>query len=84
MSVIDVVVPFLACFILLGVGVSLIFDLFKIRELFTGQGSPLSELRHVRQALVSIGSRTMGAFFCILAVLGIFAISSSLQFIHSG
>lgn len=48
MSVMDVAIPFLICFILLGVGVSLTFNLFGVREFFTGQGSPLSEWRHVR------------------------------------
>ncbi|RZD59197.1 hypothetical protein C0Q59_18930 [Streptomyces albidoflavus] len=72
------VVPFIVCFILLGVGGFLIFDLFKIREFFTGQGSPLSELRLVQEAFVSVGSQVIGAFFCILAVLGVFVISPSL------
>ncbi|PKR41854.1 hypothetical protein CWE27_28865 [Streptomyces sp. EAG2] len=78
MSVMDVTIPFLICFILLGVGVSLTFDLFGVREFFTGQGYPLSELRHVRQSFVSIGSQVIGAFLGILALLGIFVILSSL------
>ena len=41
MNTVDVAVPYLICFTLLGAGISLTFDLFGIRKFLTGEGSPL-------------------------------------------
>lgn len=41
MNTVDVAVPHLICFTLLGAGISLTFDLFGIRKFLTGEGSPL-------------------------------------------
>ncbi|MFB6590042.1 hypothetical protein ACWGSE_04795 [Streptomyces diastaticus] len=46
-EVVDVAVPYLICFTMLGVGVSLIFNLFGIREFLTGKGALFSDLWHV-------------------------------------
>ncbi|MBZ2409294.1 hypothetical protein HX747_19305 [Streptomyces sp. L06] len=51
MNAVDVAVPYLICFTLLGAGVSLAFDLFEIRKFLTGERSPFSEWRHAGRLL---------------------------------
>lgn len=76
----DVAVPYLICFTLLGAGVSLAFDLFEIRKFLTGERSPFSEWRHAREPFVSVASQVIGVLLAGLATLGIFMMAASLYF----
>lgn len=76
----DVAVPYLICFTLLGAGVSLAFDLFEIRKFLTGERSPFSEWRHAGEAFVSVASQVIGVLLAGLATLGIFMMAASLYF----
>ncbi|MER6058336.1 hypothetical protein [Streptomyces albidoflavus] len=80
MNTVDVAVPYLICFTLLGAGISLAFDLFGIRKFLTGEGSPFSEWRHSREAFVSVASQVIGVLLVGLAALGILMITESLYF----